>query len=197
MAKATTRAVLAVAIGIWSAGVAEAQTGPTVYRAQWGAPGGGNNRPIPVSEIMAKCPNGFPCDIFATTANFGDPKPGTTKQLTIVWRCQSGAYTQSVIVNENSAGRIDCVDGPPSVVRRIGIVEGTWGAGRTVDVKAAVAELCGPSAVRCNVPAMEYIFGNPDPARKTLFVRYSCNGQGTLAAGPGPEFGTPVLLKCD
>ena len=195
--KFVRRAVLAIALACCSIGAAAAQTGPTLYRAQWGAPGGGNNRPVPVSEIQAKCPAGYPCDVFATTANFGDPKSGTTKQLTIIRRCHSGAYTESVVINENSAGRIECRDGPPSVVRRIGIIEGTWGAGRTADVKAAVAEICGPNAVRCAVPPMEYIFGNPDPAPKRLFIRYSCNGQGTLAAGPGAESGNPVVVKCD
>lgn len=190
--------LIATACVLLCSSLAQAQSRPEIQRAQWGAPGGGNNVPIAVARIHELCRNGFPCDLQPNTRDLGDPKGGTAKQLTVIWRCHGGTYTLAVIINENGSGRIDCPVNPPSVIRRIGIIDANWGAGRQESVAAKVREICGSQAVRCQVPPMEYILGDPDPGnRKRLSVRYSCNGQGSLGSGPVEEFGTPLPLRCD
>jgi hypothetical protein len=190
--------LIAIACVLLCSSLAQAQSRPEIQRAQWGAPGGGNNVPVAVARLYDLCRNGFPCDVFANTATFGDPKGGTTKQLTIIWHCHAGQIARAIIINEDARGRIGCPDAPPSVVRRIGIVDAVWQGGGSKNVKSDVEAICGPRAVRCDVPPMEYILGDPSPGhRKRLSIRYNCNGQGTLGAGPVEEFGDPLALRCD
>ena len=148
-------------------------------RAYWGLPQDGLG-----ADVTGKvtCPNGFPCDAFANSANYGDPRPDMNKRLTLIWTCQPQRQVLSEVVITGLKVRMDCVAGPPIVPRTISILEASWGSGSsgaTVDVTQQVRDICGEDSTRCQVPAMAYIFGMPDRNPKMLRVRFTCNGQTT------------------
>lgn len=149
-------------------------------RAYWGLPQDGLG-----ADVTGKvtCPNGFPCDAFANSANYGDPRPDMNKRLTLIWTCQPQRQVLSEVVITGLKVRMDCIAGPPLVPRTISILEATWGSGSsgaTVDVTQQVRDICGEDSTRCQVPAMAYIFGMPDRNNpKMLRIRFTCNGQTT------------------
>lgn len=151
----------------------------SLQRAYWGLPQDGLS-----ADVTAKvtCPNGYPCDVFANAANYGDPKPDTNKRLTVIWTCQPQRFVLSEVVVSSLKARMDCVAGPQVVPRTISIIEATWGSGSassTIDVTQQVRDICGENSTRCQVPAMPYIFGNQDRNPKMLRIRFTCNGQTT------------------
>ena len=149
-------------------------------KAYWGLPKDG-----PTADVTSQvtCPNGYPCDVFANAANYGQSKSDLNNRLAVVWTCQPQNFVLSEVVASGLKVRMACVGGPPLVPRTIGILEATWGApdGQTVDATQAVRDICGNTSWRCQVPAMAYIFGTPDRAvtTKVLRIRYTCNGQTT------------------
>lgn len=149
-------------------------------KAYWGLPAAGPSADV-TSQVT--CPNGYPCDVFANAANYGQSKLDFGNRLTVIWTCQPQNFVLSEVVATGLKVRMACVGGPPLVPRRIGILEATWGApnGQTIDVTQAVRDICGDTSWRCQVPAMAYIFGSPDRVAmtKTLRIRYTCNGQTT------------------
>lgn len=180
----------------WAGSPPNAASAPVIKRAHWGAPGPGKNRDV-TRDI--RCQNGFPCDVEARVANFGDPAPGQGKKLTVVWSCWSGTQVLARIADENSKVRVECTDSPPVSSRRIAITNAKWiggpQPGEIRDVTADVRELCGGRAVLCQVPAMEYFFGDPKPGHtKTLSIAYTCSGQGTLSESVSENI--PAKLDC-
>lgn len=150
-------------------------------RAYWGLPQDG-----PSADVTSRvtCPNGYPCDVFANAANFGDNRTDlNNKRLTVIWTCQPQRFVLSEVVISSLKVRMDCVGGAQVVPRTISILEATWGAGNastTVDVTQQVRDICGEDSTRCQVPAMAYIFGNQDRGvQKMLRIRFTCNGQTT------------------
>ena len=104
------------------------------------------------------------------------------KRLTLIWTCEPQRLVLSEVVISSLKARIDCIAGPPVVPRTIAILSATWGSGgssATVDVTQQVRDICGDNSVRCQVPAMAYIFGMPDRNPKMLRIRFTCNGQTT------------------
>ncbi len=151
----------------------------SLQRAYWGLPQDGLSADV---TGRVTCPNGYPCDVFANAANYGDQKPDTNKRLTVIWTCQPQRFVLSEVVVSSLKARMDCVAGPQVVPRTITILEATWGTGSassTVDVTQQVRDICGENSTRCQVPAMAYIFGNQNRDTKMLRIRFTCNGQTT------------------
>lgn len=151
-----------------------------LQKAYWGVPASG-----PAADVTSQvtCPNGYPCDVFANAANYGQSKLNYDNRLTVIWTCQPQRFVLSEVVNSGLKVRMDCVGGLPLVPRTISVLEATWGSpnGQTIDVTQQVRDICGDSSWRCQVPAMAYIFGMPDRVAltKTLRIRFTCNGQTT------------------
>jgi hypothetical protein len=158
----------------------------TLKKAYWGQPKDGPSADV-TSMVAAKqgvsCPNGYPCDVFANAANFNQPKSSLDNRLAVIWDCQPQSFVLSEVASPGLKVRMACVGGLPLVPRTISITEATWGApnGRTDDVTQKVREICGDTSRRCQVPAMAYIFGEPDRVTmtKVLRIRFTCNGQTT------------------
>lgn len=158
----------------------------TLKKAYWGLPKDGASADV-TSQVAAtqgvSCPNGYPCDVFANAANFGQSKGDLNNKLAVTWTCQPQNFVLSEVVTSGLKVRMACIGGPPLVPRRINIIEASWGApdGQTVDATQAVRDICGDTSWRCQVPAMAYIFGTPDRlvTTKVLRIRYTCNGQTT------------------
>lgn len=158
----------------------------TLKKAYWGQPKDGASADV-TSQVAAtqgvSCPNGYPCDVFASAANFGQSKGDLNNKLAVTWTCQPQNFVLSEVVASGLKVRMACIGGPPLVPRQINIIEATWGAldGQTVDATQAVRDICGNTSWRCQVPAMAYIFGSPDRvvSTKVLRIRYTCNGQTT------------------
>ena len=174
-------AVSAVSCDWAASGPAKVVSQAALKRAYWGLPSDG-----PAADVTSRvtCPNGYPCDVFANAANFGDNRTDlNNKRLTVIWTCQPQRFVLSEVVISSLKVRMDCIGGPQVVPRTISIVEATWGAGNastTVDVTQQVRDICGEDSTRCQVPAMAYIFGNQDRnVPKMLRVRFTCNGQST------------------
>src|SRR5260370_27094933 len=105
-----------------------------------------------------------------------------SRGLTLISACQPRRLGLWEGVTASLKVRMDCIAGPPVVPRTIAIVDASWGAGgssSTVDVTQQVRDICGASSVRCQVPAMAYIFGMPDKGPKVLRIRFTCNVQTT------------------
>ena len=149
-------------------------------KAYWGLPRDGASADV-TSQVT--CPNGYPCDVFANAANYGQSKSDLNNRLAVIWTCQPQGFVLSEVVASGLKVRMDCVGGLPLVPRTISILEATWGApdGQTVDATQAVRDICGDGSRRCQVPAMAYIFGTPDRQAtiKVLRIRFTCNGQTT------------------
>ena len=151
----------------------------SILEATWGSDGASSTADV---TGRVTCPDGFPCDVFANAANFGDARPDTNKRLTVIWTCQPQRLVLSEIVISSLKTRMDCIGGAPAVPRTISIVEATWGsdgAGSAVDVTRQVRDICGEDSTRCQIPAMAYVFGMPDRNPKMLRIRFTCNGQTT------------------
>ncbi len=151
----------------------------SLKRAYWGLPQDGLG-----ADITGKvsCPNGYPCDVFANAARYGDPRPDMNKRLTVIWTCEPQRFVLSEVAISSLKARMDCIAGPQIVPRTITILEATWGsdgASSTADVTQQVRDICGENSTRCQVPAMAYIFGNQDRNPKMLRIRFTCNGQTT------------------
>ena len=178
----------------WWSGPKQVKSQATLKRAYWGLPQDGG---ADVTSLIT-CPNGYPCDTFANAALFNDPQPDMNKRLTLIWTCEPQHLVLSEVVIATLKVRIDCIAGPPIVPRTIAIVDASWGSGSssaTIDVTQQVRDICGPNAVRCQVPAMAYIFGMPDKNPKMLRIRYTCNGQ-TTPGQQSLENGV-VDLRCE
>jgi len=173
-------AVVAVAAGLSACGgPAKVNSTAALKQAYWGLAQDGLAADV-TSRIT--CPNGYPCDVFASAGYFGDARPDMQKRLTVIWTCQPQRFVLSEVVITGLKVRIDCVGGAPIVPRTISITEATWSSGsasNTVDVTQQVRDICGDNSTRCQVPAIANIFGMPDRAPKTLRVRFTCNGQTT------------------
>jgi len=170
---------LCLATAMACGGPSKVNSQAALKRAYWGLPQDG-----PSADVTGRltCPNGFPCDAFANAANYGDPRTDMNKRLTVIWTCQPQRLVLSEVVISGLKVRVDCIAGPPIVPRTISILEATWGSGgasSTVDVTQQVRDICGVDSTRCQVPAMAYIFGVPDPGPKMLRIRFTCNGQTT------------------
>ena len=166
-----------------------------IKRVYWGLPQDG-----PSAEVtsLVTCPGGFPCDLFANSANFNDAKPDMNKRMTVIWTCTPQRFVLSEVVLNTLKMHVTCIGGPPIVPRTISIVEASWGAGSsgsTVDVTQQVRDICGEGATRCQVPAMAYIFGNADRNPKMLRIRYTCNGERT--PGQASMENGVVDLRCE
>ncbi|MFZ5778698.1 MAG: hypothetical protein ACOY4R_00645 [Pseudomonadota bacterium] len=163
----------------WWSGSKHVKSTAALKRAYWGLPQDGAGADV-TSRVT--CPNGYPCDVFANAANFGDPRPDLHKRLTLIWTCQPQRFVLSEVAISSLKVRMDCIGGPPVVPRTISILEATWGSGSastTIDVTQQVRDICGEDATRCQVPAMAYILGSPDRGPKVLRVRFTCNGEST------------------
>lgn len=175
-------AILCVALAAgcdWWSGPKQVKSTAALKRAYWGLPQDGLGADV-TSRVT--CPNGYPCDVFASAANFGDPRPDLDKRLTVIWTCQPQRFVLSEVAVSSLKVRMDCIGGPPVVPRTISILEATWGSGSassTIDVTQQVRDICGEDSTRCQVPAVAYIFGTPDRNPKMLRVRFTCNGQST------------------
>jgi len=175
-------AILCVALAAgcdWWSGPKQVKSTAALKRAYWGLPQDGLGADV-TSRVT--CPNGYPCDVFASAANFGDPRPDLDKRLTVIWTCQPQRFVLSEVAVSSLKVRMDCIGGPPVVPRTISILEATWGSGSassTIDVTQQVRDICGEDSTRCQVPAVAYIFGTPDRSPKMLRVRFTCNGQST------------------
>ena len=164
-----------------SGGPSKVNSQLALKRAYWGLPQDGPSADV-TDRLASTCPNGFPCDAFANAANYGDSRADINKRLTVIWTCQPQRLVLSEVVISGLKVRVDCIAGPPIVPRTISILEATWGSGgasSTVDVTQQVRDICGEGSTRCQVPAMAYIFGVPDPNPKMLRIRFTCNGQTT------------------
>ena len=171
----------ALAVASCDSGPKRVNSQAALKRAYWGTAQDG-----PTADVTSRvtCPNGYPCDVFANAANFGDNRTDlANKRLTVIWTCQPQRFVLSEVVISSLKVRMDCIGSSPVVPRTISILEATWGAGNassTVDVTQQVQDICGTDSTRCQVPAMAYIFGNQDRnAMKMLRIRYTCNGQST------------------
>ena len=149
-------------------------------KAYWGVAKDG-----PAADVTSQvtCPSGYPCDVFANAASYGQAKSDLNNRLAVIWTCQPQNFVLSEVVASGLKVRMACVGGMPLVPRTISILEATWGApdGQTVDATQAVRDICGDTSRRCQVPAMGYIFGTPDRINttKVLRIRFTCNGQTT------------------
>ena len=167
-----------------------------LQRAYWGLPSAGPSADV-TSQVT--CPNGYPCDVFANAANYSGSKADLNNRLVVIWTCQPQHFVLSEVVASGLKVRMDCVGGMPLVPRTITITSASWGAdeGQTIDVTQAVRDICGDSSWRCQVPAMAYIFGQPDKVArpKTLRIRYTCNGVTT----PGQQAveNSTAELRCE
>lgn len=179
--------VLFLAILCAAAAIACSSGPPTVNstvslkRAYWGLPQDGLGADV-TGRLTSTCPNGYPCDAFANAATYGDPRADMNKRLTLIWTCEPQRFVLSEVVISGLKVRMDCIAGPPLVPRTISIIEATWGsagASSTVDATQQVRDICGEGSMRCQVPAMAYIFGNQDPNPKVLRIRFTCNGETT------------------
>ena len=180
-----------------SGGPAKVNSQAALKRAYWGLPQAGLGADV-TDRLASTCPNGFPCDAFASAANYGDNQPDMNKRLTVIWTCQPQRFVLSEVVISSLKVRMDCIAGPQIVPRTISILEATWGAGgasSTVDATQQVRDICGENSTRCQVPAMAYIFGNQDPNPKMLRIRFTCNGQ-TTPGQQSMENGV-VDLRCE
>ena len=179
LARVLGLAILCLATTVSCGGPATVTSTASLQRAYWGLPQDGLG-----ADVTGKvtCPNGFPCDVFANAANYGDANPDLNKRLTVIWTCQPQRLVLSEVVISSLKARMACIAGPQVVPRTISIVEATWGTGSansTIDVTQQVRDICGENSTRCQVPAMAYIFGMPDKEVKSLRVRFTCNGQTT------------------
>jgi hypothetical protein len=177
LARILCLAILCLAAGC--GGPTQVKSQAALKRAYWGLPQDGLGADV---TGRVTCPNGFPCDVFANAANYGDPRPDQNKRLTVIWTCQPQRFVLSEVVISSLKARMDCIGGPQVVPRTISILEATWGSGSassTVDVTQQVRDICGEDSTRCQVPAMAYIFGMPDRNPKMLRIRFTCNGQTT------------------
>ena len=174
---------------------ATVQSQAAIKRVYWGLPQDGPGANV---TSMVTCPDGFPCDLFANSANFNDSKPDMNKRLTVVWTCDPQHFVLSDVVLNTLKMRVACVGGPPTVPRTISIIEASWGSGGSgsaVDVTQQVRDICGEGSVRCQVPAMAYILGNADRNPKVLRVRFTCNGERT--PGQSSMENGVVDLRCE
>jgi hypothetical protein len=177
----------------WWWGPAPVKSQAALQRAYWGLAQDG----LDVTSLVT-CPNGFPCDVFASAAAFNDSRPDMNKRLTLIWTCQPQRFVLSEVVISSLKARIDCIGGAPIVPRTIAIVDASWGSGAsstTIDVTQQVRDICGNNSTRCQVPAVANIFGMPDRTQKVLRVRFTCNGQST----PGQQSmeNGVVDLRCE
>ena len=149
-------------------------------KAYWGVARDGASADV-TSQVT--CPNGYPCDVFANAANYGQSKSDLNNRLAVIWTCQPQNFVLSEVVASGLKVRMACVGGLPLVPRTISIIDASWGApnGQTIDVTQQVRDICGDTSWRCQVPAMAYIFGTQDrvPMTKVLRIRFTCNGQTT------------------
>ena len=155
------------------------QSTALIKKAYWGLPQTG-----PAADVtsLVTCAGGYPCDVFANGPAYNDNRQDLNKKLTVIWTCQPQNFVLAEVVPPTFKVRMACVGGTPAVPRRIDIVEASWGGpSSTVDVTQQVRDICGTGAMRCQVPAMAYIFGMPDRLTKTLRIRYTCNGVTTPA----------------
>ena len=181
LARSFCLVIVCVASAVACGGPSTVNSQAALKRAYWGLPQDGPTADV-TSRLNSPCPNGFPCDLFANAANFGDPRAEINKRLAVIWTCQPQRLVLSEVVISGLKVRIDCIAGPPIVPRTISIQEATWGSGSassTIDVTQQVRDICGEDSMRCQVPAMAYIFGNQDPNPKMLRIRFTCNGQTT------------------
>ena len=179
----------------WNSAPKAVRSQAAIQRAYWGLPQDGLG--ADVTSLVA-CPNGYPCDAFANSANYNDPRPDLNKRLTVIWTCQPQRFVLSEVVISSLKVRMDCVGGPPIKPRTISILDASWGSGSssaTVDVTQQVRDICGTNSTRCQVPAMAYIFGMPDRNPKMLRVRFTCNGL-TTPGQQSMENGV-VDLRCE
>ena len=179
----------------WWSGPTQVKSQAALKRAYWGLAQDGMGADV---TSLITCPNGFPCDVFASAGYLGDSQPDMQKRLTVIWTCQPQRLVLSDVVISSLKTRIDCIGGPQIVPRTISIVEANWGSGSantTVDVTQQVRDICGEDSTRCQVPAMAYIFGNQDRNPKMLRIRFTCNGQTT----PGQQAleNSVVDLRCE
>jgi hypothetical protein len=179
LARVLGLAILCLATTVSCGGPATVTSTASLQRAYWGLPQDGLG-----ADVTGKvtCPNGFPCDVFANAANYGDANPDLNKRLTVIWTCQPQRFVLSEVVISSLKTRMACIAGPQVVPRTISIIEATWGTGSansTIDVTQQVRDICGENSTRCQVPAMAYIFGNQDRNSKVLRIRFTCSGQTT------------------
>jgi hypothetical protein len=179
LARVLGLAILCLATTVSCGGPATVTSTASLQRAYWGLPQDGLG-----ADVTGKvtCPNGFPCDVFANAANYGDANPDLNKRLTVIWTCQPQRLVLSEVVISSLKARMACIAGPQVVPRTISIIEATWGTGSansTIDVTQQVRDICGENSTRCQVPAMAYIFGNQDRNAKVLRIRFTCSGQTT------------------
>ncbi len=174
-------AALAVATAVACNSAPKVQISTAMLKkAYWGVAKDG-----PAADVTSQvtCPNGYPCDVFANAASYGQAKSDLNNRLAVIWTCQPQNFVLSEVVASGLKVRMACVGGMPLVPRTISILEATWGApdGQTVDATQAVRDICGDTSRRCQVPAMGYIFGTPDRLNttKVLRIRFTCNGQTT------------------
>ena len=146
-------------------------------KAYWGLPRDGSSADV-TSQVT--CPNGYPCDVFANAANYGQRKPDFANHLAVIWTCRPQNFVLSEVATPGLKVRMACDGGPPLVPRTISIIDASWGApdGQTIDVTQQVRDICGDTSWRCQVPAMAYIFGTQDRVAltKVLRIRFTCNG---------------------
>jgi hypothetical protein len=173
--------LLILAVVVFATAVACSQTRTVqstaqIKRAYWGLPTSGTD----VTSLVS-CPGGYPCDVFANGATYNDSRLDLNKKLAVIWTCQPENFVLADVAPPTFKVRMACVGEPPLVPRHIDIVQASWGGttGPSVDVTQQVRDICGNGPTRCQVPAMAYIFGNPDRETKTLRIRYTCDGQRT------------------
>lgn len=179
----------------WWSGPKQVKSQAALKRAYWGLSQDGAGADV---TSLITCPNGYPCDVFASAGAFNDPTPDMNKRLTLIWTCEPQRLVLSEVVIASLKARIACIAGSPIVPRTIAIVDASWGGGGssgTVDVSQQVRDICGGNSVRCQVPAVAQIFGMPDPGPKVLRIRFTCNGQ-TTPGQSSMENGV-VDLRCE
>ena len=76
---------LCVATAMACSGPSRVNSQAALKRAYWGLPQDGLGADV---TGRVTCANGFPCDAFANSANYGDPRPDMNKRLTLIWTCQ-------------------------------------------------------------------------------------------------------------
>ena len=66
-----------------------------LQKAYWGVPASG-----PAADVTSQvtCPNGYPCDVFANAANYGQAKLNYDNRLTVIWTCQPQRFVLSEVV---------------------------------------------------------------------------------------------------
>jgi len=153
---------------------------------QHAVPEGGCRAANSLSLVRAKCNNKQSCSLDALDSVFGDPCPGISKYLNVVYSCQPEDETHNLNICEGGESQLSCPEGSvvniqeasfgrlSSEICQKGVYELPKGGCRANNSLSLARAKCN-NHQSCSLSAFPSLFGNPCPGTsKYLNVIYSC-----------------------